>query len=85
MKKVKGWLRNKYARAGVVAGTVVASLACGASAADEALTTAMTTGFTTMKTDALAMIAVIVPIALSVAGTIFVARKAIGWFKSLAK
>ena len=50
-----------------------------------AITSAFQTGFTTMAADALGMIAVIIPIALGVAGAVFLSRKAIGWFKSLAK
>jgi len=52
---------------------------------DEALTTAFTTGFTQIAADALEVVALIVPIALGVAGTIFVSKKAIGWFKGLSK
>ena len=47
--------------------------------------TAFQTGFQSMANDALSMIATIVPIALGVAGVVFLSRKAIGWFKSLAK
>lgn len=46
---------------------------------------AFTTGFQQMASDALSMIGAMVPIALGVAGVIFLAKKAMGWFKSLAK
>lgn len=42
-------------------------------------------GFQDMASNALSLIAGMVPIALSVAGVIFLARKAMSWFKSLAK
>lgn len=46
---------------------------------------AFTTGFQAMASDALEMIALIVPIAVGVAGVIFLTKKAMGWYKSLAK
>ena len=52
---------------------------------NEALRTAFTTGFTSIATDATSAIGLIVPIAIGIAGTIFVVRKAMGWFKSLSK
>ena len=51
----------------------------------EAITTAFQTGLGTISTDALSVIATIVPIALGIAGAIFVVRKGMSWFKSLAK
>ena len=51
----------------------------------EAITTAFTTGLGTISTNAMGMIGTIVPIALGIAGAIFVVRKAMSWFKSLAK
>lgn len=69
---------------------IMSVMAVGASAAEgdvtnATITTAFTTGFTSLASDALTMIAAIVPIALGVAGTIFLVRKAMSWFKSLAK
>jgi len=49
------------------------------------LTTAFTTGFTAISGDVTEIIAVIVPIAIGIAGLIFVVRKAMAWFKGLAK
>jgi hypothetical protein len=51
----------------------------------ETITTALTTGFTGISTDAMGIIAVIVPIAIGIAGAIFVIKKALSWFKGLAK
>lgn len=49
------------------------------------ITTALSTGFGTIATNATSVITTIVPIAVGVAGLIFVVKKALGWFKSLAK
>lgn len=49
------------------------------------LVTAITTALTSVQTDCFKVIAVIVPIALAVGGTVFVIRRAFTWFKSLAK
>lgn len=57
----------------------------GTSGASATVISAFTSGFQSMASDAMSMIAAIVPIALGVAGVIFLARKAMGWFKSLAK
>lgn len=92
MKKVKAWVNAKVARlAGCISAGAVA-LAGAASAAEgdtatgsAAVMSSFQSGFQTMANDALSMIAVIVPIALGVAGVIWLARKALGWFKSMAK
>lgn len=57
----------------------------GASGTSATVISAFTTGFEKMASDAMSMIGAIVPISLGVAGVIFLARKAMGWFKSLAK
>ena len=44
---------------------------------------AFQTGFQSMAGDAMKMIAIIVPIAVGVAGVIWLARKAMSWFKSM--
>ncbi len=51
----------------------------------EAITTAFTAGLTTIKTDTSSVIAAIIPISMAIAGSIFVVRKGMSWFKSLAK
>ena len=51
----------------------------------EAITTALQTGLGTISTNAMGVIGTIVPIAVGVAGAIFVVRKAMSWFKCLAK
>ncbi len=49
------------------------------------ITTAFQTGFQQMVSDGLSLIAVMVPIALSLAGVIFLIKKAMSWWKSMAK
>lgn len=54
------------------------------SAAMSTVTTAFQTGFQQIATDALGIIAIIVPTALGVTGVIFIAKKAWSWFKSMS-
>ena len=89
-EKVMGLLRKAEMKGAMMASAVAVGMTGIASAAEgdvstATITTAFQTGFQQMASDALSMIAVIVPIALSVAGVIFLSRKAISWFKSLAK
>ena len=46
---------------------------------------AFQSGFQSMASDAMEMIAIIVPIAVGVAGVIWLARKAMSWFKSMGR
>lgn len=50
----------------------------------EGMTTAFTTAFQNVAADASSMLLVVIPVALSVAGVVWVARKAFRWFKSMA-
>lgn len=89
MEKVKGLLRTVEVKTASVATIAAVAMTGAASAADESagasttITTAFQTGFHDMASQALSMIAVIVPIALGVAGTVWLVRKAMGWFKSM--
>lgn len=88
MEKAKGVAQTVNAKACVMAATaasVLAGAACAEDATTATVTTAMQTGFTQIATDALNVIAIIVPIALGIAGMVFISRKAISWFKGLAK
>lgn len=91
VEKAKVLLRTaevKTVSAAAVASVVMtgaASAVDGESTGSSAVITAFQSGFQTMASDALSMIAVIVPIALGVAGTVWLVRKAMGWFKSMAK
>ena len=90
MKKIKSWLTSKTARASAVLALAAVSL-CGVASAEEpastseTVMTAMQTGFQGFADDALKMIGIIVPIALGVAGVVWLVRKALGWFKSMSK
>ena len=92
-KKVLGmWkkVRNDVRR-GAIAATVICMMATVAFAEGETaataatVTAAFTTGFQSMVNNALSMIAAIVPIALGMAGVTFLLRKAMSWFKTVAK
>lgn len=90
-KKAKGLLRTaemKAAAVGAVAATVMTGVASavGEDGADSsAVTSAFATGFEQIASDGLAMIAIIVPIALGVAGTVWLVKRAMGWFKSMTR
>lgn len=50
-----------------------------------ALTSALTSAMNNIASDIIEVIPAIAAVALPVAGVIFVARRAMGWFKSMAK
>lgn len=90
--KIKGFLHSAEAKIAAAGSTAACALTVAASAEDTTaattaatITTAFQTGFQSMASDAMSMIAIIIPIGLGVAGAVFLSRKAIGWFKSLAK
>lgn len=94
MKNIKNWLKGKATRVGVALSVAMTALAGTAFAAEgdvvavdgyAAVETAFQTGFQTMANKMLAMLAIIVPVALGVAGVLLLARKAMGWFKSMIK
>lgn len=91
MKSIKKRLAVLLMTCMVVSLMAVSASAAGgdtstpASGTSDTVITAFQTAFQSMASDAKSMIAAIVPIALGVAGVIFLARKAMGWFKSLAK
>ncbi len=55
------------------------------SGSTDTIVSAFTTGFQGIVSDGIALIAAAVPIALSLAAVIFLTRKAMSWFKSMAK
>ena len=57
----------------------------GTSGTTDTVISAFQSGFTSMASDAMKLIAVIVPIAVGGAGVIWLSRKAMSWFKSMAK
>ena len=87
-EKIKGFLHSAEAKIVAAGSTAAVALTVAASAEDTSaatITTAFQTGFQSMASDAMSMIAIIIPIGLGVAGAVFLSRKAIGWVKSLAK
>lgn len=75
----------KKIAAAVMAAMAVCVGSVGAFALDESISTALSTGFTSVSTDAITVIALIVPIGLAITGAVFVIKRALAWFKSMAK
>ena len=48
------------------------------------LASALSTAFTAVQGDVTSVLAVAIPVAIGIAGILFVARKAMKWFKSMA-
>lgn len=87
---MKKFMQKKQVQMFLALTMIMSVMAVGASAAEGDVTTdtvitAFQTGFQGVANDALKMIAMIAPIALSIAAVVFLSRKAISWFKSLAK
>lgn len=49
------------------------------------MTTALTTAMTGIATDAKSILLIVVPIAIGIGGLVFIIRKVMSWFKTLAK
>lgn len=86
-------MRNRWTRLTLALCLSVAVLSTAALAVDETTSggstatviSAFQAGFQSMASDAMQMIAVAAPVAISLAGVIFLSRKAISWFKGMAK
>lgn len=86
-------LRNRWSRLTLALCLSVAVLSTAALAVDETTSggstatviSAFQAGFQSMASDAMQMIVVAAPVAISLAGVIFLSRKAISWFKGMAK
>lgn len=93
MKKMgREFLRSRAFRVAVLGCLAVSLLCCTALAVDDTtggssatIVSAFQTGFQQIVSDATSIIVVAVPIALGLAGTIFLVKKAMSWFKSMAK
>lgn len=96
MKKMgREFLRSRAFRVAVLGCLAVSLLCCTALALDDTtggasidvsgITAAFTNGFNSMVTNSISMISAMVPIALTLAGTIFLVKKAMSWFKGMAK
>jgi len=89
---MKRWKRKVSA---LLLSAMVMSLLCvsafaaetgeGAAIDTAGITAAFVTGFNSMVTNSISMISSMVPIALTLAGVVFLVRKAMSWFKGMAK
>lgn len=90
-ERIKYFLKNKQVKQVAVTTVVLSALCVGAFAVDEtpgvgsAIAAAFQTGFQTVITDSMAMLAAMVPIAVGFAGALFIVKKAMTWFKAVAK
>ncbi len=92
-EKVRQFVQSVELKAAAVAPAVCLAVMGGASAVDETVgsgsssvvISAFETGFQQVKSDAFAVIAVAVPVAVSIAAVLFISKKAMNWFKSMAK
>ena len=95
MKKLgREFLRSRAFRIGVLGCLMVSMMVCMVFAEEptttpsidvSGITSAFTNGFNSMVTNSISMISAMVPIALTLAGTIFLVKKAMSWFKGMAK
>jgi len=89
---MKAWKRKVAA---LLLSTMVMSMLCVSAFAAEgetpatidtaAINTAFVNGFNSMVTNSISMVSSMVPIALTLAGVLFLVRKAMSWFKGMAK
>lgn len=92
MRKIKEFIQSAELKAAVAAPMVCAAV-MGVASAEEptggttssAVISAFETGFQQIKADAFSVIAVAAPIAVSIAAVVFIAKKAMSWFKGMAK
>jgi len=90
VKKVKTWKKRLTVLLGM---SMILSVLCVSAFAEgegtaidtAGITTAFVTGFNSMVTNSISMISSMVPIALTLAGVLFLIRKAMSWFKGMAK
>lgn len=89
MKQIKKKILALSASAMMVVLMCVSAFAAGgdtsSSGTSATVISAFTSGFQTIVSDALSMIGAAAPIALSLAGVIFLTKKAMSWFKGIAK
>lgn len=90
---MKSWKKRVCA---LMLGAMVLSVMCvsafatgdssSATTIDTAgITSAFVSGFNSMVTNSINMVSAMVPIALTLAGVLFMVKKAMSWFKGMAK
>lgn len=94
LKKIKTALASKEARMATIM-TMALSLMVVASSAVEGdtstgidtatITQAFTTGFQSIVTNSISMLSAMLPIALSLCAVLFLVKKGMSWFRSIAK
>ena len=90
---MKEFFESQWAKRATMFCLVVSLLVCTVFAEEvtspsidtAGITAAFTNGFNSMVTNSISMISAMVPIALTLAGTIFLVKKAMSWFKGMAK
>lgn len=95
MKKVEEFFGTRSVKTALLFCVVVSMMVVMAFAEDtttggasidvSGITTAFTNGFNSMVTTSISMISAMVPIALTLCGVLFLVKKAMSWFKSMAK
>ena len=93
-EKMKGFIQSTELKVAVATPAVCTAVMGLASAAEgdtsskidtAAINAAFTSGFNDLVINSIGMISAMTPIALTLAGTIYLVRKAMGWFKGIAK
>lgn len=93
MKRIKEWFKGKATRVGVAMSVACTALAGSAFAAEgdatitavDTVVSSLTTGVQDFAAKAGTLIGVMVVAAIPVAGALWLARRAFGWFKGMAK
>ena len=92
MKEFREFAQAKATRVMIIAPAAMTAMMAMANAEEPAgssstsgIMSAFSTGFQGIVSDGLTMISAMVPIALSLAGVIFLVKKAMGWFKGMTK
>lgn len=90
--RVRYFLGSRFLRISMLCFVVLSVLCMSASASDETASatsstviSAFQTGFQQIASDAMQIISIAAPIALGIAAVVFITRKAMSWFKSMAK
>lgn len=89
---MKSWKKRICA---LMLGAMILSVMCVSAFAAESsgtttidtagITSAFVSGFNSMVTNSINMVSAMVPIALTLAGVLFMVKKAMSWFKGMAK
>lgn len=89
-ERIRAFAKSRYFRL-VLVSCIVLSVLCMTAFAEDTtgttsqITAAFTSGFQQMVADSIGLISAMVPPAVSIGAVVFLVRKAMGWFKSMAK